>query len=169
MPHGEITLTHHNFDWEYTCCLLNGVVTISLQETQGDITVDYLMYHEANKEFRQAVSAKAEPHHGPHPLQHMLRLEVADMRHGNPDQLEAYTNYSLLAKEWAHKLCGVDFAEKMRRGNTGASWHTNVTGIAHPTEILSACVWQPPCNPGDTLVKPCGECMAAWARLGDAK
>ena len=81
-------------------------------------------FHESNKEFREAALAKAEPHHGQHPLEHMLRLEVVDMQRVRSDRFGMYHAYSRRARDWAVQLCEVDFSEKVRKKEVSASDHT---------------------------------------------
>ena len=128
-PHDTVAvaghiLTHINHDWEYTCIIKDGVPEVTLQETKPVLVVDYLMYHESNKEFREAALAKAEPHHGQHPLEHMLRLEVVDMQRVRSDRFGMYHAYSRRARDWAVQLCEVDFSEKVRKKEVSASDHT---------------------------------------------
>ena len=90
--------------------------------------MDYLRFHDSNKEFREAALAKAEPHHGQHPLEHMLMLEVADIQRVRSDRFGMYHAYSRRAREWAVQLCEVDFRESVRKKETMLSDHTMING-----------------------------------------
>ena len=108
----RVVHTHPIHQWEYIVDTLEPVC-LSIAEPDQVILVDFLLHHEEAAPFRVAMLSKAVPPHGPSQLEHLLMLEVLDMKHPRSPNYGEYLTLARRARDWATELCHQDFIHRV--------------------------------------------------------